>query len=199
MQSACVNKKNLKSFMFNISTKTGDSGKTGLVNGQRLNKHHPIFEAVGTLDELNSWIGLLLVKLSENSQLQPLLKKHLNLLSSFQEDLFIIGAQLARSNKVKVSKSLLNKIEKLSETTQKKMDKNWHQKFLMPGGTEFGAYLDISRTVCRRAERAIVALNVIEPVDTLILQIINRFSDYLYLLRCFINWQLKYAEKEFQS
>lgn len=185
--------------MINISTKTGDGGTTGLINGQRLNKHHPVFEAVGTLDELNAQLGLVVALFKKQTALQKVLLPHLALLVDFQEQLFVIGAELAHAKKVKVNKNLLVKIEKLSKITQQAMAKDWHQKFLLPGGTILGAQLDIARTVCRRAERAVVALNVIEPVRPLILQIINRFSDYLYVLRCFVNWQLNYAEQEFQA
>lgn len=185
--------------MQSISTKTGDQGTSGLANGQRLNKHHPVFEAVGTLDELNAYLGLVLAKLRQEKQLLKVIKKHANLLEHFQDQLFVIGAELVHANKVAIKASLLKKIENLSEETQKTMGQNWHQKFLLPGGTIIGAEIDVARTVCRRAERSIVALNVIEPVRPLILQTINRFSDYLYVLRCFVNHQFDYQETEFNS
>ncbi len=186
--------------MNSISTKTGDKGTSVLANGQRLNKHHPVFEAVGTLDELNAWLGLLVAKFNREKRLpKPVLKKQQDFLIFFQKQLFIVSAELVHADKVAIKQEVLTKIENLSEAIQKSMKKDWHQKFLLPGGTIIGANVDIARTICRRAERTIVALNVIEPVRPLILQIINRFSDYLYMLRCYVNWQLKYQEKEFNK
>ena len=77
------------------------------------------------------------------------------------------------------------------------MADDWHHKFLLPGGTVIGANLDIARTVCRRAERAVVSLDGEQQVRPVVLRYLNRLSDYLYILRCFINHALEYQEKQF--
>ncbi|MGD9129132.1 MAG: cob(I)yrinic acid a,c-diamide adenosyltransferase [Candidatus Woesebacteria bacterium] len=179
--------------MINISTKGGDDGKSALANGERRAKDDLIFEVIGNLDELNSWLGLLLTKLGSN------FKEEQKFLIYLQKEFFVLGAELAQSPKAKLSITVLNKLEKNSEDLQKRMKENWHQRFLLPGGTELAVFLDIARTVARRFERSLIALSKKETIRPLILKIANRLSDYLYVLRCFVNWSLNYSEKKFKS
>jgi len=175
-----------------ITTKTGDKGDSGLANGQRLGKDDPVFEVIGTLDELNSWLGLVAATFGETFQNY---KSHLY---QTQDTLFYIGAELARSPKAKLTDKAVKDLEAQAEALQTLLEDNWHTKFLLPGGTELGAMLDITRTVCRRVERLAVAYHRQTPVSAKILEYLNRLSDYLYLLRCFVNQQEQYLEKPFE-
>ncbi len=178
--------------ILNVSTKTGDQGKTSLASGERLSKSDPIFEVIGTIDELNSWLGLVTAKFE--SEFAP----HKKFLYEVQDTLFYVGAEVAGSKKFLTEKQL-QKVERKSAALQTSMAGGWHTKFLLPGGTELGAYLDIARTVARRAERLIVTQNERQPIRPLLLKYINRLSDYLYVLRCYVNHALEYREQEFDS
>jgi len=161
-----------------IYTKTGDKGQTGLLGGTRVPKHHIRIEAYGTVDELNSWIGLLRDSISDEHQK--------NILIETQDRLFTIGSSLASDpDKSKV------KIPHLSEDDitlfEKEMDamdavlppmKN----FVLPGGHELVSKCHIVRCVCRRAERRVNQLAETEPVDELVIKYLNRLSDYLFML-----------------
>ncbi len=179
--------------MIAISTKTGDQGQTGLADGRRLAKTEVVFSAIGDLDELNSWLGLLAVKFGSE------FVKYRDQLYVIQDTLFYLGAELASSPTTKLDDKMLTKLEKQSDQLQTLMAQDWHTKFLLPGGTELGAYLDIARTVCRRAERSVVLLSVQTQVRPIVLQYLNRLSDYLYVLRCFVNHALEYQEKVFRK
>ncbi len=174
-----------------ISTKTGDAGETGLANGERLSKASPLFEIIGTLDELNSWLGLVAVDIHEKNPQRAVVY-------AIQNTLFVVGAELAKSPKAQLKQAELDRIEQQAEELQRAMADNWHTKFLLPGGTKNGAHCDIARTVSRRLERVLVSFHHIYPVRSLILQYINRLSDYLYVLRCYLNEQEGYQEQEFK-
>jgi len=180
-----------KTTMILVSTKTGDTGKTGLANGQRIAKSNAVFEVIGDIDELNSWLGLVVVKLESSFEEQK------GFLLKVQDTLFYIGAELANSPKAHLTKDHLSELEKVATELQESMSDNWYTKFLLPGGTELGAWLDISRTVCRRAERAAWDYSEESEVSAIILKYLNRLSDYLYLLRCFVNQALEFEEKKF--
>ncbi len=178
--------------MQSVSTKTGDKGESGLANGQRLSKSNLIFEVLGTLDELNSHLGLCAVKLSASPSQK--------ILFEIQDTLFHIGAEIAGSHKTLLHKKKLEQLEAQVHLLQTELEKDgqWATKFLLPGGSEEGAYLDIARTVCRRCERLIVSYSLQENVSPRILQYINRLSDFLYVLRCTVNAQLGSAERPFE-
>ncbi len=178
--------------ILNVSTKTGDQGKTSLASGERLSKSDPIFAVIGTIDELNSWLGLVAAKFESE------FKTHRKFLYEVQDTLFYVGAEIAGSKKFLTEKQL-SKIEKRSATLQTLMAGDWHSKFLLPGGTELGAYLDITRTVARRVERLMVAQNERQPIRSILLKYLNRLSDYLYVLRCYVNHAVEYREQEFDS
>lgn len=172
--------------MMSVYTKTGDSGESGLANGQRLPKSDPIFEILGTLDELNSHLGLCVIKVTQE-----------NLLLEIQDLLFHIGAEIAGSKKTTVKEQKVENLEKEIDELQTKMGEQWFQKFLLPGGCEASAELDIARTVCRRAERLLVRYSETHDVSKVILHYMNRLSDYLYVLRCFVNLKEEKKEKVF--
>lgn len=176
-----------------ISTKTGDKGETSLASGERVAKSSSQIELIGELDELNSWLGLVVAQLKA-SQLK--VEFHIDLLMEMQNTLFYVGAMVADSP-VKFPQEQLTKIEQAAKDVQDLLADNWHHQFLLPGGTVLGAQIDIARTVCRRAERRAVAFSLEHAMDEVNLKCLNRLSDYLYVLRCLVNQQLSYSEKKF--
>ena len=164
---------------FKIYTKTGDKGQTSLWGGARVPKHHIRIESYGTVDELNSHLGLLRDQLQdENIRVD---------LKNIQDRLFTLGAILAtdpeKAGKIQTPDLLLSDIE-LLETRIDEMEENLPElkNFILPGGHVAVSSCHIARCVCRRAERLVVALNETEPVNELVMQYLNRLSDYLFVL-----------------
>lgn len=168
-----------------IYTKTGDDGTTGLFGGTRVPKHHIRIESYGTLDELNSWIGLIRDQQIDNSYKQVLIK--------IQEKLFTVGALLAvdpekeklksgkdRLNIPKIDTEDINLLENEIDLMEQQLPPMTH--FILPGGHTTVSYCHITRTICRRAERLVSQLNEFEPVDPILLSFINRLSDFLFVL-----------------
>ncbi len=168
-----------------IYTKTGDDGTTSLFGGTRVPKHHIRIESYGTLDELNSWLGLIRVQ-----DIDVLSKK---ILATIQEKLFTIGAHLAidpkkeklkngrdRLNIAKIGDSDLDLLEREIDRMEEHLPPMTH--FILPGGHTTVSYCHISRTICRRVERLVSQLNQLEVVDPHILSYINRLSDFLFVL-----------------
>ncbi|MEO1012594.1 MAG: cob(I)yrinic acid a,c-diamide adenosyltransferase [Bacteroidota bacterium] len=168
-----------------IYTKTGDKGTTALFGGTRVPKHHIRIDSYGTVDELNSWLGLIRdQKTDQDTQ---------KMLEHIQDTLFTVGAILATDPEkavLKNGKKRLNipKIEEehiaLLETEMDRMEDNLPQMthFILPGGHPTVSYCHIARTVCRRAERLAVQLHEKEPFDAEVLVYLNRLSDYLFVL-----------------
>lgn len=180
-----------------IYTKTGDKGTTALFGGTRVPKHHLRIESYGTVDELNSHIGLIRDKNNDDSLREKLTK--------IQSDLFILGAMLATPTEketLKNGKERLN-IDKITEDSIKFledemdfMNKSLPQMthFILPGGHETVSFCHIARCVCRRAERLTVGLNDEEDIDNNILKYLNRLSDYLFVLARKLTQELKAEE-----
>ena len=168
-----------------IYTKTGDQGTTALYGGTRVPKYHARIEAYGTADELNSYIGLLRDQKIDSRSAASLLK--------IQNELFTLGAMLAtppEKETLKSGKKRLN-IHTIStedidflEAEIDFMDSHLAPMthFILPGGDAIVSICHITRCVCRRVERLVVYLNEQEPVDSVILQYLNRLSDYLFVL-----------------
>ncbi len=168
-----------------IYTKTGDQGTTALYGGTRVPKHNLRIDSYGTVDELNSWIGLV--------RDQPIDPHSKSILAEIQDRLFTIGAILAtppEKEKLKNGKERLN-IPKVSEEDiellENEMDKMDHDlpqmtHFILPGGNQSVSFCHITRTVCRRAERLTSELNAQTPVDEKVMKYLNRLSDYLFVL-----------------
>lgn len=163
-----------------IYTKTGDKGETSLFGGKRILKSDLHLEACGTLDELSSFIGLLIVKLKN--------KKRKQLLLSIQEDLYEIMAVFsgANINIVKLS-SKIQLFEQEIDNIQSKLPKL--NRFILPGGTEIASITHIARAICRRAERNSVSFysskrleKNIKKYRLIILSYLNRLSDLLFVL-----------------
>lgn len=162
-----------------VYTKTGDKGKTGLIGGTRVAKYDDRLEAYGTVDELNSYIGLL-----RSYDIDPRQKIFL---IEIQNKLFVLGACLATDKsktdgqtKVPCSDSDVSVLEKEIDFIEESLPK--HFRFILPGGHPVVAYCHIARTVCRRAERRIVLLSENVDVDELVKKYVNRLSDYLFVL-----------------
>ncbi|MBA3648355.1 MAG: cob(I)yrinic acid a,c-diamide adenosyltransferase [Chitinophagales bacterium] len=161
-----------------IYTKKGDAGTTQLIGGTRVGKHHLRIDAYGTIDELNSWIGLLRDQVNGDH--------HKDMLKEIQDRLFTIGSLLAsdpEKSRMKIP-DLHNTDVQLLENEMDEMSFTLPdmKSFILPGGHPVNSACHIARCVCRRAERLIVKLNEAEKVEPLILQYINRLSDYLFVL-----------------
>ncbi|HZJ96876.1 MAG: cob(I)yrinic acid a,c-diamide adenosyltransferase [Alcaligenaceae bacterium] len=161
-----------------IVTKTGDAGTTGLADGQRLLKSHPRICAIGEIDELNSHIGLLISQLQHISDLE--VEAHLALLSKIQHSLFDLGSELAIPGYNALSESIVAKIEQSIESMLEQLPPL--REFILPGGTQEASQAHICRSVSRRSERALVTLNTEEPISDLSIQLVNRLSDYFFVL-----------------
>ena len=168
-----------------IYTKTGDSGTTALYGGTRVKKYNLRIESYGTVDELNSYIGLIKDQEINNSIKKSLLK--------IQNQLFTLGAMLAtppEKETLKSGKERLNipKVEKDSiKYLENEIDKMDHElpqmtHFILPGGHQAVSFCHIARCVCRRAERLSVELNDQESINNDIIKYLNRLSDYLFTL-----------------
>jgi len=168
-----------------VYTKTGDSGTTALFGGTRVPKHHIRIESYGTVDELNSHIGLI-----RDQDISDLYK---NVLIEVQDRLFTVGAILAtppeketlkngqpRLQNLGIVESDIEFLENEIDTMEEALPPMTH--FVLPGGHTTVSYCHIARCVCRRAERLAVHLNDIEPTDERVIKYLNRLSDYLFVL-----------------
>ncbi len=178
-----------------IYTKTGDKGQTSLFGGERVPKHHLRIESYGTVDELNSFIGLV--------RDQKVDERSYDTLIEIQDRLFTLGSMLAtpddKGGKIKIPKLAEGDIEFL----EKEIDAMNEQlpplkSFVLPGGHTTVSYCHICRTVCRRAERLVTALVENEPVDELVVKYLNRLSDYLFTLARKLSSDLNANEVEWK-
>lgn len=173
-----------------IYTKTGDKGETSLIGGTRLPKQHVRIEAYGSVDELNSHMGLL----RDVAEEQTLI----DLLIGIQDRLFTIGSQLANDpQKSKMKLPTINDedvrvLEKAIDTIDGLVPPM--KSFVLPGGHVFVSYCHIARCVCRRAERAVLRLAEQEPVDEIHGRYLNRLSDYLFMLSRYLSHKLNAKE-----
>lgn len=180
-----------------VYTKTGDKGTTALFGGTRVPKHHLRIESYGTVDELNSHVGLI--------RDQEIDSHYKAILAEIQDRLFTTGAILATppdKEVLKSGKQRLN-IDRISDTDIQLleneidvMDAQLPQMthFVLPGGHTTVSYCHIARCVCRRAERLAVRLDEIEPLDPAVLRYLNRLSDYLFVLARKLSAELKADE-----
>ena len=174
---------------FKIYTKTGDKGQTSLIGGTRLPKHHIRIEAYGTVDELNSHIGLVRDVIED--------KTTTNFLIHIQDRLFTMGSHLAADpakNKMQLPEireddviSLEQAIDKINAVVPEM------KSFVLPGGHTSVSHCHIARCVCRRAERAVLRLAEHEQVDDIHIKYLNRLSDYLFMLS---RWLVKELNAE---
>lgn len=193
--------------MVKIYTRTGDSGKTSLFGGKRVSKSSLRIEAIGTVDELNSAIGVAVAqyqrsKINPSTSLRARDQKHRvkikNELEQVQNDLFNIGAILASPSSLPFTLNALRlsqrveQFEKLIDQLAEKLPEL--RNFILPGGGKIGASLHLARSICRRAERRIVELNKRENVPNDILIYFNRLSDLLFTMARIVNYKEKQKE-----
>jgi cob(I)alamin adenosyltransferase len=168
-----------------IYTKGGDEGKTGLVNGRRVPKHHPRIEAYGTLDELNSQLGMASSSVRELEPQFPALAPLGKSILRVQHELFNLGSLLATDpdklfpGQPRITDgdvaALENEIDRMNVELPKL------PSFVLPGGSRLNAELHVCRTICRRAERLVCALAEEETVQPEVLRYLNRLSDALFV------------------
>ena len=174
-----------------IYTKTGDGGTTSLIGGTKVSKAHLRIEAYGTVDELNSYIGLCKDLLGEQSS---------TVLQEIQDRLFTIGSALAcdpeKETKMKIPDLkeedvalLENEIDKMNEMLPPM------KSFILPGGHPVVSHIHVARCICRRAERSCVRLQAEKnEVESIIPKYLNRLSDYLFVLARYTAYMLKVSE-----
>lgn len=164
-----------------IYTRKGDDGKTALIGGDRVSKHHIRVESYGTVDELNSNLGFLRCGLSGKDE---------ETIAHIQNRLFMLGSYLASSSE---SKMILPEIVPEDvQLLENEIDRHTNtlpelKNFILPGGSNLGSHAHVARCVCRRAERLVVHLAEHEEIEPLIVQYLNRLSDYLFILARFID------------
>jgi len=177
-----------------IYTKTGDKGETSLVNGKRVSKNSLRVEAYGTSDEANSMIGFAISFLTPVKDSYPIF---INDLEEIQTKLFYIGSELSTPVGTKVPWPIKEqdvfdlevKIDRLDgELTPLK-------SFILPGGSQVGSVLHVARTFVRRLERLVVSLYREEKINEVVIQYLNRLSDYLFVAARWINQELGQVEK----
>jgi len=171
-----------------IYTKTGDEGKTSLFRGGRVSKDHDRIEAYGSVDELNSVLGIVLTE-TKNAEVSEVLIK-------IQNDLFVVGSDLAtviendsekNSKTLRTSEEMIKYLEKKIDYFDDKLPQLTN--FVLPGGSKSAAYLHLARTVCRRAERKVVRLMNSVDISNQVMIYLNRLSDFLFVLSRFENFQ----------
>ena len=173
-----------------IYTKKGDGGETSLFGGTRVTKDHPRIEAYGTVDELNSFLGLLRDEIGDSKWKENLI--------DIQRQLFSVGASLAAEKETQQYKipsvsedDVLRMEDWIDEITEKLEPMKF---FILPGGHKLVSYCHIARTVCRRAERMVIRLSEKVKVDPMIVKYLNRLSDFLFIFSRKLSHDLKIKE-----
>lgn len=179
-----------------VYTKTGDKGETSLYGGVKVSKADLKIEAYGTVDELNSYIGII--------RSYNITSNCINQLIDIQKDLFHIGAELATpvekmylaNGKCRLPKLIsdldIEKLEKWIDDMESTLPELMH--FILPGGNLAASHAHVSRTICRRAERLVVALKAVEEIREEAIRYLNRLSDYLFTLARYIAHEENYEE-----
>lgn len=155
-----------------IYTRTGDDGTTGLGDGRRVDKDDPRIEAFGTVDELNSHIGVILA--------QPLPAAITQCLQDVQHDLFDLGGELSLPDYVSINARYIERLEQQLDQFNTSLPPL--KEFILPAGGLAASHTHVARTVCRRAERRVYSLHKLTPVNIHILHYLNRLSDLLFVI-----------------
>jgi len=180
-----------------IYTKTGDKGETGLFGGERVSKDSPRIRAYGTLDELNAFIGLAITEVKDDSVKL--------LLNDIQNKLFIIGSDLAtpdteKNKKLNIFRTPVEYYQSLEVSIDKyESDLETLKNFILPGGSKSASLLHVCRTIARRAEREVVALNSTVQVADNIIIFMNRLSDLFFVLSRYENKVSGFEDIKWQS
>ena len=179
-----------------IYTKTGDKGTTSLIGGTKVSKSHIRIETYGTVDELNSWVGVVSDHLTDPATRQTL--------KEVQDRLFTIGSSLAcdpdKEPKLKIPdlhesdvEFLEKEIDRMNETLEPM------RAFILPGGAPAVSFAHVARCVCRRAERLCVSMQQEEmEIEALVLKYLNRLSDYLFVVARYAGHLLKAEEVQWK-
>jgi len=175
-----------------IYTRTGDTGETSLFDGTRTTKDDPRVDACGEVDELNAWLGFVRASGPDAALDAELVQ--------LQRDLFALGAQLAdpadtlapRVTKAVLGDADVTRLEQLIDRLEEELPPL--RRFILAGGTPAGAALHVARTVCRRAERRMVALS--PPIDPVLIRYVNRLSDLLFVVARVVNMRGGVPETE---
>lgn len=172
--------------MTKIYTKTGDDGTTGLIGGVRIKKSSPRITAYGSVDELNASIGVVLSYKKIPKDIRDLLVK-------IQNDLFVVGADLANPNlenkSNRITPEMITFLESQIDKIEEKLSPITY--FILPGGDTIASYLHLSRTTCRRAETNVVDLSESEAINNNCIVYLNRLSDLLFVIARIINKRKK--------
>jgi cob(I)alamin adenosyltransferase len=171
-------------YLSRIYTRTGDQGQTGLGDGTRVSKDHPRVTAYGTVDELNSVLGLLVAHVGAD----PEQAAHAALLRAVQNDLFDVGADLCvplppegtSDTRLRVSAAQAQQLEGHIDRLNAALEPL--SSFVLPGGTVAAVWCHLARTVCRRAERDVITLSRAERINPEVIVYLNRLSDLLFVL-----------------
>ena len=186
-----------------IYTRTGDAGETGLFDGTRVSKSDVRVATYGDVDEVNAWLGFARSRIADQPEVTEMLVQ-------IQRDLLALGARLAdprkkiaeRITKVEIGADAIARLEKWIDTLDSMLPPLRH--FILAGGSEAGSALHVARTVCRRAERAMVALQAQSPsaqgngaaLEPDLIVYVNRLSDLLFVMARFVNFRLNATEIE---
>ncbi len=170
-----------------IYTRTGDKGETSLLSGLRVKKNNKRILAYGEIDELNSYLGLVVATV-EIDDIR-------NLLLKVQGELFSFGAELSAQTEEKIAKLPSRLTKEAIELIEKEIDRYNEllpplREFILPGGSVSSAHLHVARTICRRAERSLIALAQDEAINPILLAYLNRLSDLLFVLARYVNFKL---------
>jgi len=168
-----------------IYTRTGDQGDTGLGDGSRISKDHVRVTAIGSIDELNSFIGLSIEEIKEHSELSSIYE----FLSRSQHRIFDLGGEISIPGYQIINENHVSEIETALDFLN--ADLAPLENFILPGGHKLIAVLHLCRSVCRRAERDLVTLKREESINEASLKYLNRLSDYLFVAA-------RYAARELQ-
>lgn len=172
-----------------IYTRTGDDGTTGLGDGARVSKDHLRVEAYGTIDELNSLLGVALAL--------PLPEEVRVALAPLQHELFDLGGELCIPAREVIDASHVARLEQTLDGLNATLSPL--KEFVLPGGTQAAALIHLARTVCRRAERRTISLARTESVNALSIKYLNRLSDLLFVVARYINVQAQMPEILWQA
>ena len=177
---------------YKVYTKTGDDGTTGLNSGLRVKKHHIRVTAYGSIDELNSWVGL--IRDSVHNVLDS------EFLQALQNHLMVLGTQLSTVREEDLPTDFIDPIEEThileieNEIDRISLHLPPLKNFILPGGHPLISYTHLARCVCRRAERHITELNANERVSPFVIAFVNRLSDYFFVLSRKLSLDLEVAE-----
>jgi cob(I)alamin adenosyltransferase len=169
-----------------IYTRTGDKGETSLANGERISKADARIEAYGTVDELNSWIGLLRSGVQTTDRYADRVQSEL---AWIQNKLFNLGAALSLASGEWIKAEDVRQVEAWIDSMQAEVPKQ--HAFVLPSGNETMTRCHVCRTICRRAERRMIALGC----EDVAMQLMNRISDYLFVLARYVGYRMNVLEE----